>query len=144
MGLTIIAPDTGNPEDVLVRRIGEFIDVIVRADTKGHWESVARDWGLLDSAKRPTEGVSVDVVGPVEITPAVVDANGEVVTAAVYDARYHVNVRVRDTFDWEPFALKWTRDGQPAAANAEEEGRRFYRVTLIDPDTIKSPTRVWL
>lgn len=144
MSLTITAPDTGKPEEVFVRRTGTFIDMIVRADTKGYWESVARDWGLLDGSKRPADGVSVDVVGPVEITPAVVDVNGEVVTAAVYDTRYHVNVRVRDTFDWEPFALKWTRDGQPVAANAEEEGLRIYRVTLIDPDTIKSPTRVWI
>lgn len=144
MSMTVTDPATGEPVEVFARECGGYIDMIVRADAHGYWRNVAEDWGLIDADENAMPGVTIDPIGPVETTPAVFDALGAVVTPAITDNRYHLNLRVSADFDWQPFAVKWTQDGTATAPNNSEDGRRFYRVTLIDPDTITSPARVML
>lgn len=144
MSMTITDPTTGELVEVFARECGDYVDMIVRADTHGHWRNVAEDWGLIDADENPMLGVTIDPIGPVETTPAVFDALGAVITAAIIDNRYHLNLRVATDFNWRPFASKWTQDGSATMSNASENGKRFYRVTLIDPDTISTPSRVFL
>jgi len=41
--------------------------------------------------------------------------------------------------------LNWTRYGEPdAQTNTDEVGVVLSAVSLIDPDTIHTPTRIWL
>lgn len=142
--MTITDPTTGELVEVFARECGDYVDMIVRADTHGYWRNVAEDWGLIDADENPMLGVTIDPIGPVETTPAVFDALGAVITAAIIDNRYHLNLRVATDFNWRPFASKWTQDGSATVSNASENGKRFYRVTLIDPDTISTPSRVFL
>lgn len=144
MSMTITDPTTGELVEVFARECGDYVDMIVRADTHGYWRNVAEDWGLIDADENPMLGVTIDPIGPVETTPAVFDALGAVITAASIDNRYHLNLRVATDFNWRPFASKWTQDGSATMSNASENGKRFYRVTLIDPDTISTPSRVFL
>ena len=39
---------------------------------------------------------ALDLIGPIETTPAVYDAEGNVVTPAVVDAAFHANLRLLD------------------------------------------------
>lgn len=144
MSMTITDPTTGELVEVFARECGDYVDMIVRADTHGYWRNVAEDWGLIDADENPMLGVTIDPIGPVETTPAVFDALGAVVTPAITDNRHHLNLRVATDFNWRPFASKWTQDGSATVSNASENGKRFYRVTLIDPDTISTPSRVFL
>lgn len=144
MSMTITDPTTGELVEVFARECGDYVDMIVRADTHGYWRNVAEDWGLIDADENPMLGVTIDPIGPVETTPAVFDALGAVITAAIIDNRYHLNLRVATDFNWRPFASKWTQDGSATMSNASENGKRFYRVTLLDPDTISTPSRVFL
>lgn len=142
MSMTIIY--NGQSVDVFAREASGYIDMIVRADTKGYWQNVAEDWGLVDADGNPAPGVTIDHIGSVVLAPAILDAAGDIATPAVTDNRHHLNLRVHPDFDWQPFAVKWTQDGAVTAPNNSEDGRRFYRVTLIDPDTIASPSRIML
>lgn len=144
MSMTVIDPATGEPVEVFARDCGGYIDMIVRADTHGYWRNVAEDWGLIDADENAMPGVTIDPIGPVETTPAIFDALGALITPAVADNRYHLNLRVSADFNWQPFASKWTQDGSATMSNASENGKRFYRVTLVDPDTISTPSRVFL
>jgi len=73
----------------------------------------------------------------------------------VIDTRFHVNVRIgprvlaiRDEggiLKWHKWSVEWTRDGTPDPnANAGEVAYRAMNVALIDPDSINSPSRVFL
>jgi hypothetical protein len=103
---------------------------------------------------RNAEGVTFDHLGPVTITAAVLDDEGAEVTPAVMDHRHHVNIRLtppairqRDpdgALRWHKWAAAWS-DGSPDLDNnAAESALILMGVSLIDPDTINSPSRVWL
>jgi hypothetical protein len=71
------------------------------------------------------------------------------------DPRYHVNLRMMspaiDRVDeygvikWHKWAMAWTLNGTALThINAAEVGRTLDQVSLIDADTIRSATRIWL
>jgi len=153
----IIQDADGNDVTVFISTASGFVDAICRADTKAAWEAAALSQNLLvDDPERgliPAPGANIDVLGPVVITEAVLDDEGNEVTPAVMDTRYHVNLRIAEPMlsavnsegflKWKVTAINWTTYGQPETGNKSEAGVRLASVTLIDPATINSPARVW-
>jgi hypothetical protein len=89
------------------------------------------------------------------LTPAVLDGDGNETTPAVFDTRHHVNFRLAppasERLDehgdprWWQWALAWTMQGDnDTNPNAAEQAKILHDITLIDPDTISSPSRVFL
>ena len=163
-----------NPAIALVNVSGGMVDAVVRATDEATFEAAARwaelRYELTETVTDPetgetttegtgvwatSKGVNISPLGPVVITPGTYDADGNQLTAPVLDTRYHVNIRIADPAvsrvdehgipKWEKWALAWSLGGAPdTQVNAEEEGRVMQSVSLIDPDTIRSPSRVWL
>lgn len=158
----LIENQSGNEVEVFIKISGGFVDAIVRADTKEDFETAAIARKLMvqetledgvTTRNVPAEGINIDALGPVVITPAVLDVDGNVTTPAVMDNRYHANIRIEepaisaktDGFEnWKQTAIDWTTYGTPdTSVNAQESGLKLANVVLIDPDTINSPSRVW-
>jgi hypothetical protein len=163
-----------NPIPVFVRYSGGMIDAIVRCPSKEHFEQVATLVGLRyeltttvtdPETGEQTEqgagefayvpGVEVDHLGPVLLTPAVLDEEGNEITPARFDTRHHVNFRMAppasERLDahgkprWWQWALAWTIQGaNDETPNASEQAKILYDITLIDPDSIHTPSRVFL
>jgi len=144
MSVTIPHPETGEPVELFVRINSDgYVDALCRAAYKSAWEQAAEANGLTKDGI-PIEGASIDVIGPVTVTPAVIDENGAEITPADIDNRYHVNLRLGPETNWFPIAYAWMTNGNDdAEPNKDEETRTLARVSLIDPDTVKTPSRVW-
>jgi len=131
---------------VFVRFAGGMLDAIVRATDADTFETAAR-WAELkyendDGEWVASPGVNIDVLGPVQV--------GE-----TWDTRYHANIRIADpalskvdeygVLKWEKWAMAWTMGGEDdTQINKAEVGKVLQGVSLIDPDTISSPSRRWL
>lgn len=148
-----------NPVMVFVRYAGGMLDATVRAPDRATFEAAAKTAELLVEVEPGvwvnSIGVHFDHLGPVTIKPGTYAADGSVITAAVVDARHHVNIRMappstlrvdeNGKLKWHNWALAWTATGEPDQdQNASEDGRVLMGVSLIDPDSISSPSRVWL
>lgn len=98
-----------------------MLDLMFKATDKAAWDA----W--LESLDDETKAaILIDEIGPIIITPAVIDTDGEITTPAVMDAKHHVNVRVMsDAID-------------AAALAAGGTG-----VTWVDPATVETPSREW-
>lgn len=145
MATTIPHPETGEPVELFVRINADgYVDALCRAAYKSAWDQAALANGLTKDGE-PVAGVNIDVIGPVTVTPAVIDENtGAEITPADIDNRYHVNLRLAPEVNWFPIAYAWMTNGNDdAEPNKDEETRTLARVSLIDPDTISTPTRVW-
>lgn len=160
---TISTPSGPASIPAFVRWHGTYLDAILRADTPEAWEAAALAARLLiadvgedgEPILRPGNGVNIDVLGPVILTPGVYDPETlNVITPPVIDARHHINVRLapeaRETIHeesgwplWQLVIVRWMGEGTPDLPNAEEIGLALDGVTLIDPDTIRSASRVW-
>lgn len=101
-------------------------DLMYRANDKEDWDAYALSSGLVTENGTP-QGVYIDEIGPITITPAVYDEDGDEIEPAVIDARWHVNVRVLNS-EFDMAAL--------AEGNADVE--------WIDPDLVETPYRIWL
>lgn len=111
-----------------------------------------------DGSIQPGDGVSIDFIGPVMLTPAVLDVDGEtVLTPAVFDTRDHLNLRLvgyalerpsnvtPDEKMWVETLVLWHLYGTTdPVVNASEEAVLWTTVGLIEPDTIVDQDRVWL
>ena len=162
-----------DPIYVLVRFSNGMLDAIVRATDKATFEAAALWAGLRYEVQetitdpetgetttqgtgeiKTARGVNLDHLGPVIITPGTYDEEGNELTAPVVDNRHHVNIRIaepalslRDKYGvlvWEKWAMAWSIGGNPdPQINAHEEAVVLEGVSLIDPDSISTPTRVW-
>ena len=125
---------------------------MVRATNRETFVQNALTVGLMvldaDENAIPHQNVTITEMGPLVLTPAVLDEDMEVLTPAVVDNRFHANFWLNqyatDAGDWEAFALSWTANGSPAAVNANEEGVAYNGIELIDPATVSSPSNVLL
>lgn len=163
-----------NPVPVFVRVSGGFVDAIVRAPDLATFEAAAKTAELMVEITetvtdeetgettiqgtgewRLSKGVHFDHLGPVILTPGTYDEDGNEITAPTFDTRHHVNIRMaspstemRDSegvLKWHKWAIQWTQNGTPDAnTNASEQAKVLMNVALIDPDSISSPSRVWL
>lgn len=163
----------GNYVPVFVNVSGGVVDATIRCASLEVFEQIALLVGLKyevtedvidpktgEATKRGTgvylnaKGVEIDHIGPVKLSDEVLDENGDVVTPAKWDTRHHVNFKLcppaSERLDaqgqpmWWQWALAWTINGQNENPNAAETAKVLYGVTLIDPETIRSPSRVWL
>ena len=143
---------------------GGWIEAMVRADDVATWESAAEARHLLirttldDGAEVLVPAPHVHIDGPMYpvTTPATYDEEGNVLTPAVTDSRPHYNLRIAP---WAQEALaedgvtpRWYEtlvmfhQGTPiteADRNRAEAGIYTSGITVLDPETIASPQRVW-
>lgn len=161
-----------NPVMVNVALSGGMVDAYVRATDRDTFDAAALVAGLMYEITETlvdeegnefqhgtgeyavAKGVEIYPIGPVVITPAVLDADGNVTTPAVMDTRHHVNFRMgepaisrtdADGLLWQKWAAQWTAAGvDDTQINNAEEGKVLMGVSLIDPDTISSKARVVL
>ena len=159
------------PVMVNVALSGGMVDAYIRCADLATFEAAALIAGLKyevmetitdpetgEETQQPTgeirvaRGVEIYPIGPVVITPALLDEDGNVTTQAVMDTRHHVNFRMgepaisrRDSYgvlEWEKWAMAWTIGGaDDAQVNNAEQGKVMLGVSLIDPDTISSKAR---
>ena len=161
------------PVMVNVALSGGMVDAYVRATDRDTFDAAALVAGLTyevmetvtdpetgEETQQPTgeirtaKGVEIYPIGPVVITPAVLDEDGNVTTPAVMDTRHHVNFRMgepavsrtdADGLLWHKWATYWTIGGtDDTQINNAEEGKVMLGVSLIDPDTISSKARTVL
>ena len=163
-----------NPQEVWVTAGGGMVDAIVRATDYDTFIAAAKAVGLMyeltetvvdevtgESTEQGTgewvnaAGVFFDHLGPVVITAGTYDEAGNELTPPVMDTRHHVNIRLASpatertnpdgSIRWHGWALEWTQNGtDDPNVNAEEQAKVMMNVALINPDTIKTPARVWL
>lgn len=147
-----------NPIMVPARRDGGRILLMARASDKWEIDAALAAFDLtvsVDDESRPAAGVQIDMVGQVELTPAVFDGVGDIVAPAVVDDWVHCNILIAEPalsalnddgkLKWVTFLRHWAENANAARKrNADEEGTVLLDVTLIDPDTIRSPSRVFL
>ena len=104
-------------------------DLMFKSTTEATWDEFALSSGLTvdqDGSVYPAENVLIDEIGPIVITPAVYDEDGDIVTPAIIDESWHVNVRlIGDNFDIIGLA----------SGDADTE--------WIDPAAVTTPDRIW-
>lgn len=114
-------------------------DLMFRATTKAAWDAYAAEVGLTDDEGRPL-GCLIDEIGPIVTTPAVMGEDGEIITPAVMDDRWHVNARLTEiaqhSDDLSGNAIVMGHD--PAILAAGGPG-----VEWVDPATVDNPRRIW-
>lgn len=171
--MTILDPN-GNEVEIYASQSGGFVDFCLRAKDYQTWVRAALNQKLLyqdpitetdpetgeetvigfhDEIK-VSRGAHITEIGPIELVPAVLDEEGEVISPAIIDNRFHLNMRITEPLLsksdedgyplWKKTALLWMSYGRPAKPNSEEKAKEVVGVEMIDPDTIKNPDRVWL
>lgn len=73
-----------------------MIDITLRCFSKARWLTVAKSRNILDASDNPMPGYQFPPVelNPVILTPAIIDAQGNITTPAVLDTWYWVNMRI--------------------------------------------------
>lgn len=97
-------------------------DFMYKADDKAAWDQY-----IESLPERITSELAIDEIGPVVITPAVFDNEGNIITPAVLDLAHHVNARYLGTDE----------------ADAEILATSTTKVKWISPDTVSTPNRIW-
>ncbi len=143
------------------RMVGGYVEAMIRADSEAIWEASAEARFLLvrdeeTDTLHPAPHVHID--GPMfpVVTPAEYDAEGNVTTPAVTDSRPHYNLRIAP---WAQEALaedgvtpRWYETlvmfhtGKPITENDRnkaEDGLYVSGITVLDPETISTPARVY-
>lgn len=171
--MTILDP-AGNEVEIYASQSGGYVDTCIRATDRDTWIQAALSQNLLyrdpiteidaetgeetivgyHDEIHASAGANITEIGPVVLTPAVLDAEGNVATPAVMDNRHHLNMRIAEPLLskadengyplWQKTALLWMQYGQPVEPNNMEAAKALSGVEMIDPDTINNPDRVWL
>jgi hypothetical protein len=148
-------------------------DILIRAFSRARWQAVAVNRGILidgidaqgQPALYPAPGIGVDEIGNMQVTPAVLDAQGNVVTPAVIDTWWSVNLRLYDKAEaadndtlypgetdsgFRFLKSKLVRFVRAQATPVTVNGIRAYqfgtgvnRFQILDPRDIATPYRVW-
>ena len=154
--MTLQAPDGTEVEAFIAQGAG-WVDTCIRATDKATWEAIALARNLLvetEDGLQPAPGAHIDHIGPVVLSPAVLDEDGNEAMSAVMDNRHHLNLRITEpllskTDDngnvlWHLTAIIWMTKGADVTPNNEERAKEVYGVEMIDPGSISKPARVWL
>lgn len=148
-----------------------MIDLTFRCFSRARWITVASNRGICDDEGNALPGFSIDEIGSIVLTPAVLDEEGNVTTPAVMDSWFWVNLRIHgpaaddDNDDLYPGenedGFKFTKSklakfvrNQASVVNLSYKGKtiRTYqfgsgnnRIQLIDPRDYKDVrVREWL
>ncbi len=152
MSEIVIGPRGNDREIYVAFTHGQFVDLKLRSVDKATMEAGAVAIKLMvdDPDRGPIQARGVDwwPAPMIELEPAVMDGE-DVITPAVYDPRYHVNVRLskhlldkvnEDGYPlWKLSAMKWTSAGTKHTGNKREVSRKWLLIELIDPATIDTP-----
>ena len=133
-------------------------DFLIRAIDRDTFLAVGESQDILSVGENgeiiPNPGVHVDEIGPHERVPAELDADGNIVTPAVVDTRWHVNIRISDPATDKPDPVdpsmkkfegmmnRWKNNGRTGKNNASEKSWNLNGVELVEG--VQSPSRVWL
>ena len=167
-GRLIVVQEDGTEVPVYAKLSGGILHCMIRCTDEATFEQVGLQVGLLqyenpaqDAVVDPETGdeitpavppsgdlipagtATVTRIGPHVITPAVLDEDGNEVTPAVLDNRYHVNFWVREDTGWEEWIVQWMA-GTPGSPNADEDSIAIMGVELIDPLSVTTPHNVLL
>lgn len=71
-----------------------MIDLTFRCFSRARWITVATAKGVYDASGNVTSGFAVDEIGACVTTKAILDAQGAIVTPAVMDTWFLVNLRI--------------------------------------------------
>lgn len=118
-------------------------DAVVDEDGNVITEAVPASGAII-----ATQGNTVVRLGPHVITPATYDDEGNVITPAVMDNRFHVNFwlspEATKRGEWEAWIVQWMLNGTLAEQNKSEVALLYQGVEVIDPASISSPSNVLL
>jgi hypothetical protein len=171
--MTILDTD-GNEVEIYAKQSGDYVDTCIRATDRDTWIQAALSQKLLyrdpitetdpETGEKIivgyhdeihiSAGANITEIGNAVLTPAVLDAEGNVTTPAVMDNRFHLNMRIAEPLLskedengyplWQKTALLWMQYGQPVQPNNHERAKAVSGVEMIDPDSISQPDRVWI
>lgn len=154
----IIIDKFGNEVEVLIRTtVNGMIDTIIKAESQEIWETAALHQKLIidtEDGLKSVPGANIDVIGPITIEPATFDSEGKIIKEAVMDNSYHINLRISEPLlsaidddgflKWKTTAITWSKYGTTSInTNKKETGLVVAGVTMIDPDSIHTPSRVF-
>lgn len=112
-----------------------MFDLMYKADDKAAWDAF-----LAAMPEDVLPSILVDEIGPIVITPAVLDEDGDVIEEAVIDLSHHVNLRVLRpaTTYTDESGVEHTDGVDCAVLAAGGPG-----VEWVSPDMVSSPERIW-
>jgi hypothetical protein len=116
------------------------MDLMYKATDKAAWDAYAAIVSL--TVEGMPSGCYIDTIGPIVTTPAVIDPEtGDVVTPAVVDEHFHVNVRLTQISGPmpDPVPPDYVQQGHDPAVLAEGGPG----VEWLDPATVETPARIW-
>ena len=154
----VTTPEEGEWVAVPVQIVGGRLQFVVRCVDKSTFENLALFVGLMKpildennnlAGLTHTRSSQISQIGPIIITPAVMDEETEI-TPAVVDNRWHANAMLSPVATragaWEQWALTWTLTGSVLTEeqkNANEYGVSKNGIELLDPKTIITPARTF-
>lgn len=106
-----------------------MIDLTFRCFSRARWITVATARGIYtgetdeNGKEIVSPGFVVDEIGSVVLTPAVIDAEGNVVTPAVMDTWFWVNVRI--------FGSAYRDDNDDLYPGENEDGFKFTKSKIV-------------
>ena len=132
-------------------------DLILRAKNKKALVDWAKENGLIRPDGTVRSFIDYDEIDVVVLQKATFDTDGNELTPAVIDPRYHVNIRLSGpkfeldedkrfsagNYGRSKIVRKMKRDG---VERTNARGIRMWRlgdVDIIDPTTVSTPIRVW-
>jgi hypothetical protein len=135
--------DTVGLQVGLLRYENPAQDAVVDEDGNVITEAVPASGAII-----PTQGNTVVRLGPHVITPATYDDEGNELTPAVMDDRYHANFTLGPEAtareEWVAWIEQWMANGTLAQQNKSEVALLYQGVEVIDPASISSPSNVLL
>jgi len=168
--LIVVQDDTETP--VYAKLSGGVLHCMVRTVDEATFDAVGLSVGLLSyenpaqpevldedgnvvqeaveasGAIVPSAGNTVTRIGAHVITPAVLDDEGNEVTPAVTDDRYHVNfwlgADVVARGAWKPWIIQWMASDINGTPNKDESSLAMNGIELIDPLSVTTPSNVLL
>ena len=133
----------------MIQTDGKYVTAMLRADDRATFDAVALSVGLLvdDGAGviQPADGASIDYVGQIVDQPAVLADDGSELTPATFRSGFHINLRVdvERLPKWQAVYANWSANGSPISAHKDETGLSLGGVSLIDINSVATPSRVW-
>jgi hypothetical protein len=114
-------------------------DLMYRAADEATWDAWAAIVSLTYDGH--PNGCYIDEIGPVVVTPAVIGPDGEIITPAVMDDRYHVNVRLTQIAGPRPDPLP--EDYVPQGHDPAVLAQGGPGVEWLNPADVEHPCRIW-
>lgn len=111
-----------------------MLDLMFKADDEVTWDDF-----IASQSVEIVKDILIDEIGPIVVTPAVIGPDGEIITPAVIDPLFHVNVRVLEN----PLVF-YEADGTVTEVDVcAMLAQGAPGVEWIDPSLVSTPDRIW-